>query len=101
MTVAQTKADIRKRTGEIRVGKSYFLSSFYDKDGCIVKVQSKSTAINSAGWPSSVMVKVVEPIGGDMHKDWYAPGTIHRVNATNLYEQRYKSAASYKYRNFK
>lgn len=78
----------KQRTAEIKVGGVYFLSSFYDKDGCLVKICSKSTKENSAGWPSSVTVEVVEPLGGDADKPYYAVGTIHTVNASNLYERR-------------
>ena len=78
----------KERTAEIVVGNTYFLSSFYDKDGCLVKVLEKSTEKNSCGWPSTVKVEVVEPLGGDANKPYYAVGTIHSVNATNLYERR-------------
>jgi len=78
----------KARTAQIVVGNTYFLSSFYDKDGCLVKVLEKSTKTNSAGWPSTVKVEVLCPLGSDAGKDYYAIGTVHSVNATNLYEKR-------------
>jgi hypothetical protein len=78
----------KARTAQIVVGNTYFLSSFYDKDGCLVEVLSKSTKKNSAGWPSTVEVKVLEPLGDDAGKDYYAIGTVHTCNATNLYDKR-------------
>lgn len=79
------------RTNALKVGGIYFLSSFYDRDGAMVKVVSKSTEINSAGWPSKVIVESIEPITeteNEFQKRFYAPGTLHSVNATNLYEER-------------
>ncbi len=78
----------KHRTAQIVVGDTYFLSSFYDKDGCMVRVHAKSTEKNSAGWPSSVKVVVLEPLGDDANKPHYAAGTVHTCNATNLYEKR-------------
>lgn len=84
----KTVARIKARTAEIVVGNTYFLSNFYDKDGCLVKVLEKSTKKNSASWPSTVKVEVILPLGGDADKPYYAIGTIHTCNATNLYEKR-------------
>lgn len=79
-----TIARIKRRTEEIEIGGTYFLSSFYDKSGAMVKVLSKSTKLNSCGWPSSVEVEVLEPI--NEKGSYYAVGSKHTVNATNLYE---------------
>ncbi len=87
-----------RRTAQIEVGRTYFLSSFYDKDGCLVEVIEKSTKKNSAGWPSSVKVKVICPLGDDAGKPYYAIGTVHTCNATNLYNKR--SDASHTRRSF-
>lgn len=88
LNVKAMAARSKARTAQIVVGNTYFLSSFYDKDGCMVRVHSKSTEKNSAGWPSTVKVVVLEPLGDDAGKDYYAVGTVHTCNATNLYEKR-------------
>jgi hypothetical protein len=88
-----TNLRIIARTKEIKIGQIYFLSSFYEKDGAMVEVLSKSTKLNSCGWPSSVSVKVIEPLGSDVQKPFYATGTVHSVNATNLYERREDAGA--------
>ena len=84
---------VEAATKALIIGGTYFLSSFYDQDGAFVKVLAASTKQNSAGWNSSVTVEVIEPVGDDQKKPWYAPGTQHSVNATNLYLTR--EAASY------
>ena len=61
----------------------------------MVKVLDKSTKINSAGWPSSVLVEVVEPINET--GTYYAIGSKRTVNATNLYEHREQASAAVKY----
>lgn len=86
-------------TEALVIGKTYFLSSFYDKDGCWVKVLSKSTKLNRCGWPSSVEIEVLEPVGDDKGKPYYAPGTKHSCNATNLYEKQEMAAHKVKYKN--
>lgn len=91
-----TNLRIINRTNEIEVGKVYFLSSFYDKDGAFVKVLAKSTKKNLAGWPSSVRYEVIETVGED-RSAFYAKGKIGTCNATNLYEQREKASAETKY----
>jgi hypothetical protein len=78
---------IINRTNQIKVGRVYFLSSFYDKDGAFVKVTSKSTKTNKAGWPSSVSYEVIEKVG-EHNSNFYAVGNTGICNATNLYEQR-------------
>jgi hypothetical protein len=88
LNVKAMAARSEARTAAIVVGSTYFLSSFYDKDGCLVEVLSKSTKKNSAGWPSTVEVKVICPLGDDAGKPYYAVGTIHTCNATNLYDKR-------------
>lgn len=85
VNVKKTQQRCIKRTAEIVIGDTYFLSSFYDKTGAVVKVIDKSTAENSCGWNSTVTVEVLHSID-DAH---YKPGKTHTVNATNLYEQRY------------
>ena len=81
-------ARIKARTNEIEVGKTYFLSSFFGKDGVWAKVISASTEVNSAGWPSTVKYEVIEPIGSCAKQKHYAKGKIRTCNATNLYEDR-------------
>lgn len=91
---------VDSRTDEIEVGKVYFLSNFYDKDGAMVRVLSKSKDKNRAGWNSSVNVEVVEPLFYDDDTfllKHYAKGTKHTVNATNLYETRELASASRKW----
>jgi len=78
------------RTNAIEVGGTYFLSDFFDKAGATVKVLSKSTKRNTAGWNSSVEVEVTENLGAD--KKHYAKGTKHSVNAGNLYQNREDAA---------
>ncbi len=86
----KTVARIKARTAEIVLGGTYFLSNFYDKEGAMVKVIEKSTKINSAGWPSTVKVEVLEPVGdmSEFSRKYYATGTTHTCNATNLYDKR-------------
>jgi hypothetical protein len=43
LNVKAMAARSKARTAQIMVGSTYFLSSFYDKDGCMVRVHSKST----------------------------------------------------------
>lgn len=86
-------AEIRKscieKTNKIVVGDTYFLSSFYDKDGAFVEVLSKSTEKNDAGWNSSVEIKILESVGDNvLAPSFYAIGKIHTVNAANLYKTR-------------
>lgn len=78
----------KSRTDEIVVGNIYFLSNFYDKSGCFVRVTNKSHKTNRAGWPSTVSYIVLEAVGDDAAKSYYAPGTTGTCNASNLYERR-------------
>ena len=87
---AKMKKDISDRTDEIEVGKSYWLSTFHDKDGAYVKVSKKSKKQNSAGWLHTSYPHMEES---------YAVGTIHTVNATNLYNDRHESSHTHKFRN--
>jgi len=97
---AKMKKDISDRTDEIEVGESYWLSSFHDKDGAYVKVLKKSKKQNSAGWNSTVHVAVTELDSSYPHQqESYAVGTIHTVNATNLYNDRHESSHTHKFRN--
>ena len=87
-----TAAKIKAQTEAIVVGQKYFLSSFYDSDGMWVKVLSKSTKSNGAGWPSSVEYEVIEPIGESAKRPYYQPGKIGTCNASNLYPSREAAA---------
>ncbi|CAB4141312.1 hypothetical protein UFOVP410_151 [uncultured Caudovirales phage] len=74
----------------IVVGKTYFLSNFYDKEGATVRVISKSSKRkNRAGFYSIVNAEILE---SDYH--YYKVGEIHTVNATNLYDKRSDASAS-------
>ena len=88
------KDRIRARTAEMVVGDTYWLSSFYDKDGAFVQVTSATTKTNSAGWPSSVAFRVVES-----HYSGYPVGHTGTCNASNLYERREMSSHHEKYKN--
>jgi len=88
LTYQQAQFQMISATNKLVIGKTYFLSSFYERDGAFVRVLSKSTAKNSAGWPSSIEVEVIEPIGGNTTLLHFAPGTKHIVNALNLYRER-------------
>jgi hypothetical protein len=77
-------------TNAIAVGGVYFLSHHHDIEGCMVRVDSKSTKKNGLGWASSVVVTVVDhtvgvPTGND---DYYTIGSAHTVHAGNLYTNR-------------
>ena len=89
---------IRNRTAEIVKGEIYWLSSFYEKDGAYVRVLDASTKTNRAGWPSTVLYEVVEPIGDCATKELYMPNTQGTCNATNLYENRKDSSHASKIR---
>ena len=84
-------------TDKLRVGQVYFLSSFYDKEGAFVKVIEKSKTQNFGGWNSSVTVEVLDNLG--FNERVYPVGSIHSVNATNLYEKREMASHSAKYQN--
>jgi len=90
------KRHIIRRTKELKVGGRYFLSTFHDKNGAWVTVESTSTAINSAGWPSTVKVKVQEPVG-DVYAPMYKVGNTVTCNASNLYETRESASPTQKY----
>lgn len=100
LNIKKMRQAVDSRTDQIEVGKVYFLSSFYDKEGALVRVLSKSKAKNRAGWKSSVNIEVVEPVGfddTDPSLKYYAKGSTHTVNATNLYEKRELASASAKW----
>lgn len=84
MTLAQKS---KARTAQIVVGKTYFLSQFFEKHGAMVKVLEVSTKINRAGWPSSIKYQVTKKIG-DKRSNFYSEGRIGTCNACNLYEKR-------------
>ena len=97
---AKMKKDISDRTDEIEVGKTYWLSTFHDKDGAYVKVLMKSKKQNRAGWNSTVHVEVTELHTSYPHmEESYAKGTVRTVNATNLYDDRHESSHTHKFRN--
>jgi hypothetical protein len=76
----------------VDVGSKYFLSHFHDKEGAIVRVLSKSTKTNRAGFNSSVNVEVLES-----DCDYYKPGALHTVNAANLYQERKHASPAFKF----
>lgn len=76
----------------VSVGNKYFLSHFHDKEGATVRVLSKSTKKNRAGFASSVVVEVL-----DSDCDYYKPGAEHTVNAANLYEHRMYASPAFKF----
>lgn len=84
---------VSDKTDSVAVGQTYFLSSFYDVEGAMVKVLSKTKAENSCGWKSSVVVEVLEVI----ESEYYKIGAVHTCNATNLYEHRKLASASVKF----
>jgi len=101
--LAATQKRIMERTAQIVVGDTYFISSFYDTDGAMVKVLETSTEQNSCGWNSTVSYEVIEPIGDEIGKTYgsrpglYAvPGMTGTCNATNLYENRADASPSRK-----
>jgi hypothetical protein len=97
MTTTEILQKIRNRTAEIVKGEIYWLSSFYEKDGAYVRVLEASTKTNHAGWPSTVLCEVVEPIGDCATREWYKPNVQRICNATNLYENRNDSSHASKY----
>lgn len=100
LNVNKMRQAVDSRTDEIEVGKVYFLSNFYDKEGAMVRVLAKSKVKNRAGWNSSVNIEVVETVGyydNDPNLRYYAKGSTHTVNATNLYEKRELASASAKW----
>ena len=100
LTIEQRQKKVMKRTDEIIVGAEYWLSSFHDVDGAYVEVLKKSKEENGAGWNSTVTVKVnAVDSTYPRHETYYAAGTIHTVNATNLYDIRHESSHTHKYRN--
>lgn len=92
MNEKKTQKWIEARTAQIKVGGVYFLSVFYDTAGAMVKVLDKSTKKNKCGWNSCVKVEVVEAMKDGEQSTatvrCYQLGTVHTVNATNLYERR-------------
>jgi len=79
---------------QCRVGQVYFLSHFLDKEGAMVRVLSKSTKTNKAGFRSSVNIEVLES-----DCDYYRPGAKHTVNAANLYKERHHANPVFKINN--
>lgn len=84
---------VSSRHKEIEIGEKYFLSHFHDKEGATVRVISKSVKENRAGWNSSVSVRILQS-----DCDYYKPGALYTVNATNLYNDRYFASPEYKFR---
>lgn len=77
---------------QTEVGGTYFLSHFHDKEGATVRVLSKSTKLNRAGFASSVNVEILE---SDV--DYYKIGAMHTVNAANLYSERKYASPKFKF----
>jgi len=95
---------IEKRTAEIEIGGVYFLSSFYDKSGCYVRVLKKELNKDAVGWVKGgaweTTVESIEEVG-DNPGDFYAVGKIIVVGAQNLYDKREDASAKAKWgRNF-
>jgi len=84
--LAEVQKQIEARTAEIVVGRSYFLNTFGMRDGATVTVLDVSTKKNRAGYNSTVTVEVYQPVGDEVTKPRYAAGTVHTVNAVNLYD---------------
>lgn len=77
----------------VKVGETYFLSNFHDKEGATVRVVSKSDRRrNRAGFFSIVNVEILE---SDYH--YYKVGEIHTVNAANLYKERKHASPAFKF----
>lgn len=74
------------------VGATYFLSHFHDKEGATVRVLSKSTKKNRAGFNSSVNIEIL-----DSDCDYYKIGALHTVNAANLYKERKFASPAFKF----
>jgi hypothetical protein len=94
---AAARALVLARNRELVVGRTYFLSHFYDLDGSFVVVESVSDAENRAGWPSTVTVRVVEHGTDDptsSSRRSYPVGRVTTVNSTNLYETRESASAA-------
>jgi hypothetical protein len=86
------KAKSKAAIAAVEVGGVYFYSSFYDADGSLVKVLSKSE-LGRGGRAPSIECQVIEPLGRDLAdyqagRTYFAPGTIHDIAATNLYKNR-------------
>jgi putative ribosome biogenesis GTPase RsgA len=89
---------VREAHQRIVVGDRYFLSVHHDKEGCIVRVVSKSDRVrNRAGFYSIVNVEI---LSSDVThpKNYYGIGEVHTVNAANLYTDRYFASPEHKYR---
>lgn len=93
LNIDSMRKRVSDKTDSVTVGQTYFLSSFYDVEGAIVKVISKSKQENSCGWKSSVVVEVLESI----ESDYYKIGAIHTCNATNLYDNKKSASASVRF----
>ena len=94
LNIRETNKRCKAATAALVVGKTYFLSDFGDT-GPMVEVVEKSTKVNSAGWPSTVTVKVV-----DLHNydgSYYFMGKVTTVNATNLYAEPRLASAAFKF----
>lgn len=94
LNLSSLRQKVANRHQEIKIGATYFLSNFYDKEGATVRVVSKNDRPNRCGWHSQVNVEILE---SDYH--YYVIGTTHTVNASNLYDLRYQASAQYRYGN--
>lgn len=94
LNIRETNKRCKEATAALVVGKTYFLSDFYDT-GPMVEVVEKSTKVNSAGWPSSVTVKVTDL--NNYTGTYWTVGKVTTVNATNLYTEPRFASAAYKF----
>lgn len=94
INIKQLNSKSKSRTAEIKINGMYFLSSFHDRSGAIVRVLDKSTKRNRAGFNSTVTVVVVESVDDP----YYKTGAVHTCNATNLYESRELASPQNKYK---
>lgn len=86
-------AAVAVKHNAIKVGATYFLSYFHDKEGATVRVVSKSNKRrNRAGFYSIVNVEIL-----DSDAAFYKPGEMHTVNAANLYAERKYASPSFKF----
>ena len=89
------KDSVKKKTQALEIGKVYFLSSFYDKEGAWIAVLDKSTKINKCGWPSTVTYEVIEKVG---NTKYYQEGNTGTCNASNLYKKREQASRKARFR---
>jgi len=89
---------VNKRHEEIQVGQEYFLSNFYDQEGCRVQVLEKTKEKNQAGFFSTVKVKILDRDLPKHLESLYEIGSVRTVNACNLYDRRELASAKLRYK---